>query len=118
MEVQCDVWLDNDGKAFGEECFRLLEAVEATGSLNKAAVEMNLSYGCALKVLQRSEKRLGFARLDRTIGGSSGGGSRLTPEARELMSRYRLFSEELLGTMSHIYRKHFGQNKQLSKWIK
>ncbi|OPX92414.1 MAG: hypothetical protein A4E58_03327 [Syntrophorhabdus sp. PtaB.Bin006] len=28
MEIHFDVWLDHQGKAFGEECFRLLEAVE------------------------------------------------------------------------------------------
>ena len=115
MHVNYDMWLDNDGKAFGEECFQLLEAVEKTGSLNKAATKLSLSYGGALRALQRSEKRLGFALLDRKIGGPSGGGSQLTPMARELMTRYRLFSEELLRTISHIYAKHFSTVSQRNR---
>jgi len=108
MEIHYDIWLDNEGKAFGDECFRLLEAVEKAGSLNKAAAEMGLSYAGALRSLQRSERRLGFALLERKIGGSSGGGSHLTPMAKELMARYRLFTEDLLYTIFHIYRRHFG----------
>ena len=56
IEIGYDIWLDNDGKAFGEVCFRLLETVEKTGSLNKAALELNLSYGCVMKTLQTCEK--------------------------------------------------------------
>jgi molybdate transport system regulatory protein len=110
MEIQYDIWLDNDGKAFGEECFRLLEAVEETGSLNKAAADLSLSYSGALSILKRSEERLGFTLLERRTGGSSGGGSRLTPGARKLVARYRSFTDEILGTIDTIYRKHFGWN--------
>jgi molybdate transport system regulatory protein len=113
MKIQYDVWLDNDGKAFGEECFRLLEAVEKAGSLNRAATEVGLSYGAALRTLKKSEERLGFALLERRIGGASGGGSRLTPLAMELMARYKLFSEEIPGIICRIYGRHFGTNKQL-----
>ncbi len=113
MEIHYDIWLDNDGKAFGEECFRLLEAVEKTGSLNKAASDMNMSYAAALRTLQKSEKRLGFALLARQIGGPSGGGSHPTPMAMELMKRYRSFTNELMGTLSHICRRHFDLNRGL-----
>ena len=107
MKIQYDIWLDNDGKAFGEGCFRLLETVERTGSLNKAALELNLSYGCVMKTLQKCEKKLGFALLERTIGGSSGGGSCLTPRARILLAKYKLFHDELSETISQICRKYF-----------
>jgi molybdate transport system regulatory protein len=106
MEIRYDAWLDNDGKAFGEECFRLLEAVEKTGSLNRAAADMNLSYGCVLTILQKSEERLGFALLERRAGGASGGGSRLTSRAKMLMTRYKSFNDEIQEAIRSIYRKH------------
>lgn len=106
MEIRYDAWLDNDGKAFGEECFRLLEAVEKTGSLNRAAADMNLSYGCVLTILRRSEERLGFALLERRAGGTSGGGSRLTSRAKMLMTRYRSFNDEIQEAIRSIYKKH------------
>jgi molybdate transport system regulatory protein len=95
MEIHYDLWLDNDGKAFGKECLRLLEAVDETGSLRKAAAEVDLSYRTAFKTLKESEERLGFALIERQIGGSCGGGSRLTPRAKEFMARYRLFLDEV-----------------------
>jgi molybdate transport system regulatory protein len=115
IEIGYDIWLDSDGKAFGEACFRLLETVEKTGSLNKAARELNLSYGCVLKTLQGCEKKLGFALLERRIGGSSGGGSCLTPKAKILLTKYKLFHDELSETISQIFCKYFnltGQAKQ------
>ena len=102
MEICYDFWLDNDGRAFGEECLQLLEAVDGTGSLKKAAAEVSLSYCTAFKIVSESEERLGFALIDRRIGGSSGGGSRLTSEARELMARYRLFSDEMREIVLHM----------------
>lgn len=107
MEIEYDVWFDNNGKAFGEGCFRLLEAVEKTGSLNKAAADVNLSFCGAFRTLQKSEKRLGFALLERKIGGISGGGSCLTPQAKILVAQYRQFNDELSETVRHIFKKHF-----------
>jgi len=112
MNIQYDIWLDNDGKAFGEDCFRLLETVDRTGSLNKAATEISMSYGCAIKTLQKCEERLGFPLLERKIGGPSGGGSCLTPKAKMLLTKYRLFHDELSETISQIFQKHFNANKQ------
>jgi molybdate transport system regulatory protein len=102
MEIHYDFWLDNDGRAFGEECLRILEAVDGTGSLRKAAAEANLSYCTVFKIVTESEERLGFTLIERRIGGSSGGGSRLTSEARELMARYRLFSDEMRKIVLHM----------------
>ena len=112
MNIQYDIWLDNDGKAFGEECLRLLETVEKTGSLNKAATELGMSYGCAIKTLRKCEERLGFPLLERRIGGASGGGSCLTPNAKMLLTKYRLFHDELSKTISQIFQKYFNAAKQ------
>ena len=108
MEVRCDVWLDNTGEVFGGKCFRILEAVKATGSISKAALELNLSYVGVLNILKRCEERLGFALLERTKGGPFGGGSRLTPRASALMEGYKSFNEELMESIAHIRGKHFG----------
>ena len=44
MKLAYKVWLDNEGKAFGEGPYRLLKLVEKTGSLHQAAMEMKMSY--------------------------------------------------------------------------
>jgi len=108
MKVMYKVWLDCDGKAFGEGPDRLLQRVETTGSLHKAAAEMKMSYRKAWLMLHAMEKRLGFLLLERKVGGVSGGGSHLTPEARKFMKRYEAFRQEVEGALQGIYAKHFG----------
>src|SRR5271157_278598 len=105
MKVVYKVWLDCDGKAFGEGPDKLLQKVEACGSLHKAAAEMKMSYRKAWLMLHAMEKRLGFSLLDRKVGGVSGGGSHLTPEAREFMKRYEAFRREVEGALQGIYAK-------------
>jgi molybdate transport system regulatory protein len=108
MKVMYKVWLSCEGKAFGEGPDELLRRVETTGSLHKAAAEMKMSYRKAWLMLRAMEQRLGFSLLERKVGGVSGGGSHLTPQARDLMKRYEAFRQEVEVTLSDIYTKHFG----------
>ena len=108
LKIAYKVWLDCNGKAFGEGPDRLLQRVEATGSLHKAAADMKMSYRKAWLMLKTMERRLGFVLLERKVGGVSGGGSRLTPEARAFMKRYEAFRQEVEGSLQEICRKHFG----------
>ncbi len=108
MKIMYKVWLDCDGKAFGEGPDKLLQRVDNTGSLHRAAAEMKMSYRKAWLMLRAMEQRLGFTLLERKVGGVSGGGSQLTPAARELMKRYEAFRKEVEGTLQQIYTKHFG----------
>jgi molybdate transport system regulatory protein len=108
MKVVYKVWLDNNGKAFGEGPYELMLRIEATGSLHQAAKELKMSYRKAWLILHRCEEKLGFHLLKRTIGGASGGGSRVTPRARKMMASYRKFRREVDQSLERIYRKHFG----------
>jgi molybdate transport system regulatory protein len=107
MRVVYKVWLDCGGKAFGDGPCDLLRGVEQTGSLHQAAADMSMSYSKAWRLIQTMEKRLGFTLIERKIGGASGGGSKITPEAKRLMSHYTEFREDLELSLNRIYRKHF-----------
>lgn len=108
MRIRYKIWLDCDGKAFGEGPDRLLRKVEATGSLHKAAADMKMSYRKAWLLLNAMERRLGITLLERRVGGVSGGGSRLTQDARDFMKRYEAFRREIEEALGRIYEKHFG----------
>ncbi len=108
MNIKYKIWLDCDGKAFGEGPYRLLKLVDETGSLHKAAMEMKMSYRKAWLTLQATEKRLGYTLIRRRVGGVSGGGSDLTEQARELMERYEAFHKEAVAALDRVYHKHFG----------
>ena len=107
MKLAYKVWLDNDGKAFGEGPYQLLKHIEETGSLHQAAMQMEMSYRKAWLTLRASEKRLGFHLLERTVGGVSGGGSEITPAGRRFMRKYERFREDLTKSLEAVYRRHF-----------
>jgi molybdate transport system regulatory protein len=108
MKGACKIWLDHNGKAFGEGPYELLKRVEETNSLREAAHEMGMSYSKAWKLIQMMEKRLGFSLLDKKVGGLSGGGSQVTPRAKDLIERYERFEMEAMRAVEKAYRKHFG----------
>ena len=107
MKVACKIWIDQNGKAFGDGPYELLKGVEKTASLHKVADQMGMAYSKAWKLIRMMEQRLGFFLLDRKVGGRSGGGSQITPRAKELMLCYGRFREEAEEAIERIYQKHF-----------
>lgn len=78
--------------------FALLEAIEATGSINKAARTAGYSYKGAWLLLETAAGLAQEPLMQRATGGRGGGGSRLTPTAKamiaawhELQRRHRAF---------------------------
>ncbi len=107
MKIAYKIWLDSNGKAFGEGPYEMLRLVHQTGSLRQAAARMNMSYRKAWLLLRAMEERLGFAVLKRRVGGVAGGGSQLTQRAREFLDKYEAFRSEADDALQTIYRKFF-----------
>ncbi|MGI6630885.1 MAG: winged helix-turn-helix domain-containing protein [Bacillota bacterium] len=107
-QVKFKIWLDRNGKVFGEGPYRLLKGIEDTGSLNTSAREMKMSYSQAYKLIKNIEKRLGFPLITSQTGGQGGGGSQLTGEAKELMKKYLAFERECRESIWAAYEKYFG----------
>jgi molybdate transport system regulatory protein len=108
MQIGYKVWLDNNGKAFGDGPYELLRRVEKEMSLHQAANQMGMSYSKAWQLIRTLEKRLGFPLIERKVGGQSGGGSRVTPQGRDLMDHYDRFRRDVNKGLEKIYQKHFG----------
>lgn len=94
---------------FGDGPLELLERVAAQGSLRRAAAEMNMSYSQAWSLLKSLESRLGFALLERRVGGREGGGSVPTDKAKELMERYRRYRRRADRALLAIFNEEFQQ---------
>ncbi len=112
MKMVYKIWLDRDGKAFGDGPYELLRGVKNLNSLHQAAKEMGMAYSKAWRLVRILEKRLGFALLERKVGGISGGGSKITPEAENLMRNYERFRIDVEREMGEIYQRHFGPMKR------
>jgi molybdate transport system regulatory protein len=112
VKVAFKIWLDNNGKAFGEGPDELLKRVVKTNSLHQAAHQMGMSYSKAWKLIQTMEKRLGFVLLDKKIGGLSGGGSQVTLKGKDLMRRYEQFEKDAGKAIEKVYQRHFGSRQK------
>ena len=110
MRPVINVYLYEEGeKFFGEGPCRLLKGIERTGSLRAAAMEMDMSYSKATTILNRAEKALKFPLTEKKIGGKGGGGSQLTPKAREFLKRYEKYREACYEANSRIYHEIFSK---------
>lgn len=75
----------------------LLKAVQACGSLHRAAQGMKMSYSKAHRLIRGLEANLQRKLLVRQIGGDGGGGSTLTPFARTLIRLYEALESKVLA---------------------
>ena len=98
---------DNGIKFFGEGPCRLLRCVERTGSLRAAAMEMEMAYSKASKILKQAEINLGFQLTTRSTGGKDGGGSILTPEGKRLLQQYEAYRDACIKANRELYRQYF-----------
>ena len=74
--------------------FALLQAVQDTGSINRAARTAGLSYKGAWLMLESACNLASEPLLETATGGSGGGGTRLTPAALGLLEAWRSLQTE------------------------
>ena len=75
--------------ALGPGKIALLEHIEATGSLSKAARELGMSYRRAWLLLNDINGMFDDPATTASVGGSGGGGASLTDLGREIVKAYR-----------------------------
>lgn len=100
--VNGSLWVEGDGQRFfGPGPVELLELIEKTGSINKAAKAMGMSYKKAWDIVSRINGLTAEPFVVTTIGGEDGGGSTISPGAKEMIAwyrglreRFRLFLEQ------------------------
>lgn len=102
---------DTGEKFFGEGPYRLLMAVEETGSLRAAALSMEMAYSKALKLLKNAEAALGFRLTARAAGGRDGGGSTLTPEGKEWLAKYEAYRDACIQANRRLYPEFFPEQR-------
>ena len=99
--------VNNNVKFFGPGPLALLKKTEELGSLNKAALEMNMSYSKAFSMIKNAEKELSMKLLEGHAGGKCGGGSMVTKEAKEFMLKYEEFIGRANDATKEIYHEIF-----------
>lgn len=108
MQIKSKVWLEKDGElVFGVGKTRILETINNTGSINKAAKKMKMSYRRAWSCVVSIEKRIGRPLVIRTKGGKTGGGAILTDYAKDILKKFEKLEEEVEKFTNKRYKKIF-----------
>lgn len=85
----------------------ILELIEREGSLNKAAQTMAISYNKAWRIVQRAESQWDRPLLETKVGGPCGGGSKLTPDAKVLLTKYHQFETTTYQLVDQVFNEIF-----------
>jgi molybdate transport system regulatory protein len=90
VETYGRIWLTLNGKPLlGKGRMELLNGIEATGSISKAAKAMKMSYKAAWDAVDAMNNALGTPVVESASGGAKGGGSQLTQVGKRLIAEYQ-----------------------------
>jgi molybdate transport system regulatory protein len=115
LEIRSKIWIERRGQGnvvLSEWRVDLLEAIDTHGSLSRAAEALDVPYRTAWERVKATEGEVGFRLLDSESGGLDGGGSRLTPQARDLCRRFRRVSSGIQEVVSRRFAAEFGDGSE------
>lgn len=116
LAVEGGLWLGRKGRDFlGARRIELLEGIERTGSITRAAKQVGLSYKAAWDALDAMSNLADRPLVVRSAGGRHGGGTQLTDRGRELVRLYRLMESGYRRLLAQMQRQvdDFEQLNQL-----
>lgn len=92
--------------AFGPGKAELLEALEATGSITRAADKLGMSYMRAWTLIRTMNRCFSEPLVDAMRGGTQGGGgARLTAAGRQVLELYREMDDKCLNAIQPQWKK-------------
>ena len=90
FKIKSRVWIELDGNVLlGEGRARLLDAIDTTGSLSKAAKQQGISYKKAWEMVRAINQSSPTAVVIKSAGGVGGGGTVLTVYGEDLLKTYK-----------------------------
>jgi molybdate transport system regulatory protein len=96
------IWIQcGKEKFFGPGPVDLLQQIEKTGSISKAAREMGMSYKKAWELINQINAKATKPFVITKSGGEQGGGSTITDEAKLLIAYYIELRENFLSFLQN-----------------
>ena len=108
-KISGKLWIECEGEGFfGPGRVELLQKIEQTGSINKAAKEMGMSYKKAWEITNELNTQASKPLVITQAGGEKGGGSIITEEAKSLIAYHQQLRKRFLAFLEK-------ETKNLSK---
>lgn len=106
-KVRLTVYNDynSESRGFGRGIVMLLDNIEKTGSIKKAAGDMGMAYSKAWKILNAVEKEFGIKLLER----DGHRGSSLSSQARLLLDAYKAVLDDIDKAADYAFKRHFNE---------
>jgi molybdate transport system regulatory protein len=107
LKAKCKLWLsskDVEG-VFGDGKWRLLEAIDRTGSLIAASESLRISYRKAWGDLNKAQDALNTALVEKQRGGNRGGRTILTSKGKQWVKEYAKFRADIEKAVGKAYEK-------------
>ena len=105
LKLKSRVWIvdENDNIVIGEGRKEIFENIDKTGSINKTAKIMKMSYKAVWGKIKASEKhaKARLVHADRKTG------TRMTNEGKELLKKYKLLKKECLIQEDKLFKNIF-----------
>lgn len=107
MKIKSKIWIETEeGVLISEGRVQLLKWIESTGSLNKAAKAMDLSYQKARKLVDASNKAAKFPLIETQVGGNKGGGTVLTPYGQSVIAAFETINADCWKFLDTEFKKY------------
>jgi molybdate transport system regulatory protein len=108
VQVRSKVWLEAQGRpVLGPGRLELLQHIDEEGSISRAARLLKMTYRKAWGQIKAMEEQLDLKLVEKQTGGPGGGGARLTPGARELLSKYFRLAQGIEEEVDRRFREIF-----------
>lgn len=107
--IKSKVWIESErGPLLGKGGANLLRSIQDTGSIKKAAEEVNWSYKFAWSYLKKLEERGASPIVKSFKGGKDRGGTKITPYAMKLLKFYEKVQKIIHSTSKKMvsYKSH------------
>ncbi len=107
LSIHTKIWIENEqgDTVLGAGQLKILETIDAQGSISAAAKAMKMGYRSMWGRLKKIEERTGKSVLIRKKGGIMGGNSVLTPEAKIMVEKFRQVQQKINENAEKIFRE-------------
>lgn len=105
-KVAGSLWIECEGaRFFGPGRVELLQKIDESGSINKAAKQMGMSYKKAWEMINALNGQASKPCVITQTGGEKGGGSVITEEAKSLISYHKQLRQRFLAFLEEETRQ-------------